>query len=70
MDLDSDGFVTKDEFMKGCLQDDELLNILACNAGGGTKNQPKLTARKYSWRAKKNYVPHKSWGKSWGRRRF
>ena len=41
MDLDGDGFVTKDEFMKGCLQDDELLNILACNAGGGTQNQPK-----------------------------
>ena len=73
IDLDGDGFVTKDEFMKGCLQDDELLNILACNAGGGTQNQPKkipkLTARKYTWRAKNYHVPHKSWG-TWGRRRI
>ena len=38
MDLDGDGFATKDEFMKGCLQDDELLSILACY---GSQNQPK-----------------------------
>ena len=38
MDLDGDGFATKDEFMKGCLQDDELISILACN---GSQNQPK-----------------------------
>ena len=38
MDLDGDGFATKDEFMKSCLQDDELISILACN---GSQNQPK-----------------------------
>ena len=42
MDLDGDGFVTKDEFMKGCLQDDELISILACN---GSQNQPKENPR-------------------------
>ena len=58
--------------MKGCHQDDELLDILACNAGGGSHNQPtkipKIKARKLSWRGKKYYVPHGNY--SWGRRRF
>ena len=66
MDLDGDGFATKDEFMKGCLQDDELISILACN---GSQNQPKkipkFKARKYTWQAKKYHAPHTSW-----RRRF
>ena len=31
MDLDSDGFVTEQEFMKACKQDKELMNLLTPN---------------------------------------
>ena len=42
VDQNGDGLVTKDEFIRGCLQDDELYKILACD---GDQNRPKKGAQ-------------------------
>ena len=42
VDQNGDGLVTKDEFIRGCLQDDELYKILACD---GAQNRPKKIPR-------------------------
>ena len=34
MDLNKDGVLTKDEFVKGCLSDEQLYRLLACTDGG------------------------------------
>ena len=31
MDLNSDGVLTKDEFIRGCLEDEDLFKLLACS---------------------------------------
>ena len=37
MDENNDGTLTEEEFLKGCLQDDELSKMLAPNVSGWMK---------------------------------
>ena len=35
MDVNKDGVLSKDEFIRGCLGDERLFKLLACSSGGG-----------------------------------
>jgi len=34
MDVNRDGVLSKDEFIRGCLGDERLFKLLACSSGG------------------------------------
>jgi len=38
MDINNDGVLSKDEFIKGCMNDETLYRLLACSSAGGDAN--------------------------------